>query len=151
MSFGSKGGTFHLGIRDFMLFNYANVLVFILVGVGFIFATLFIGSFLRPQIPTLEKLSIYECGEKPIGSAWMNFNIRFYVVALIFVVFDVEVAFMFPIARVFSEWVRRDNGWLALAEIFVFLAILLVGFAYAWVKGDLNWVKKISQEIRQSA
>jgi NADH-quinone oxidoreductase subunit A len=134
-----------------MLFNYANVLVFILVGVGFLFTTLLVGSFLRPQVPTLEKLSTYECGEKPIGNAWMNFNIRFYVVALVFVVFDVEVAFMFPIARVFSDWVQRDQGILALMEIFVFIAILLVGFAYAWVKGDLDWVKKISQEIRDSA
>lgn len=131
-----------------MLFNYANVLVFTLVGVGFIFSTLLLGSFLRPQIPTLEKLSSYECGEVPVGNAWMNFNIRFYVVALVFVVFDVEVAFMFPIARVFQQWVERGSGLVALAEIFVFIAILLVGFAYAWVKGDLDWVKKISQEMK---
>lgn len=131
-----------------MLFNYANVLVFVLVGVGFIFATLFAGSLVRPQVPTLEKLSIYECGEKPVGSAWVNFNIRFYVVALIFVVFDVEVAFMFPIARVFNEWVQRGNGVLAIAEIFAFIAILLVGFVYVWVKGDLDWVKKISEDIK---
>ena len=131
-----------------MLFNYANILVFILVGVGFLFTTLLAGSFLRPQVPTLEKLSSYECGEIPVGNAWMNFNIRFYVVALIFVVFDVEVAFMFPIARVFQQWVERGDGWIILIEIFVFIAILLVGFAYAWVKGDLEWVKKISQEIK---
>jgi NADH-quinone oxidoreductase subunit A len=131
------------------LFNYANVLVFIIVGIGFIFTTLLVGSFLRPQIPTLEKLSIYECGEKPIGSAWMNFNIRFYVVALVFVVFDVEVAFMFPIATVFEK-LMQGNKLLVLAEIFAFIAILLVGFAYAWVKGDLDWVKKISQEIREA-
>lgn len=132
------------------LFNYANVLVFILVGVGFIFSTLLIGSLVRPQIPTLEKLSIYECGEKPIGSAWMNFNIRFYVVALVFVVFDVEVAFMFPIATVFEKLMQPGNRILVLTEIFLFIAILLVGFVYAWVKGDLDWVKKISQEIRES-
>ena len=129
-----------------MLFNYANVLVFILVGIGFVFGALFVGSMLRPQIPSLEKLSIYECGERPIGSAWMNFNIRYYVVALIFVVFDVEVVFMFPIARVFSEWVQRDNGWLVLSEVFVFVAILLVGFAYVWVKGDLSWVKTLPRD-----
>jgi NADH-quinone oxidoreductase subunit A len=132
-----------------MLFDYANVLVFTAVGVGFIFVTLFVGSLVRPNIPTLEKLSTYECGEIPIGSAWMNFNIRFYVVALVFVVFDVEVAFMFPVARVFRTWVESGNGVVALLEIFAFIAILLLGFAYAWLKGDLDWVKKISQEIKR--
>lgn len=132
-----------------MLFDYANVLIFTAVGVGFIFVTLFIGSLVRPNIPTLEKLSTYECGEVPIGNAWMNFNIRFYVVALVFVVFDVEVAFMFPIARVFRTWVESGNGVVALLEIFAFIAILLLGFIYAWVKGDLDWVKKISQEIKR--
>jgi NADH-quinone oxidoreductase subunit A len=133
-----------------MLFDYANVLVFSAVGVGFIFTTLLIGSLVRPQVPTLEKLATYECGEEAIGSAWMNFNIRFYVVALVFVVFDVEVAFMFPVARVFKEWVANGQGVLALLEIFAFVAILLVGFAYAWIKGDLDWVKKIAQDIKTS-
>lgn len=132
-----------------MLFDYANVLIFTAVGVGFIFVTLFVGSLVRPNIPTLEKLSTYECGEIPVGSAWMNFNIRFYVVALVFVVFDVEVAFMFPVARVFRTWVESGNGVVALLEIFVFIAILLLGFAYAWMKGDLDWVKKISREIKR--
>ena len=133
-----------------MLFDYANVLIFTAVGVGFIFVTLFIGSLVRPQVPTLEKLASYECGEEAIGSAWMNFNIRFYVVALIFVVFDVEVAFMFPVARVFKEWVAQGHGVLALFEVFAFIAVLLVGFAYVWIKGDLNWVKKIVQDIKDS-
>lgn len=133
-----------------MLFDYANVLIFTAVGVGFIFVTLFIGSLVRPQVPTLEKLSTYECGEEAIGSAWMNFNIRFYVVALVFVVFDVEVAFMFPVARVFKEWVANGQGVLALLEIFAFVAILLVGFAYAWIKGDLDWVKKVVQDMKKS-
>lgn len=132
-----------------MLFDYANVLIFTAVGVGFIFVTLFVGSLVRPNIPTLEKLSTYECGEIPIGSAWMNFNIRFYVVALVFVVFDVEVAFMFPVGRVFRTWVESGHGVVALLEIFAFIAILLLGFAYAWIKGDLDWVKKISQEIKR--
>lgn len=133
-----------------MLFDYANVLIFTAVGTGFIFITLFIGSLVRPQVPTLEKLATYECGEVAVGSAWMNFNIRFYVVALIFVVFDVEVAFMFPVARVFREWVSQGQGLLALFEIFVFVGILLVGFVYAWVKGDLDWVKKVAQDMRDS-
>ncbi len=131
-----------------MLFNYANVLMFAAVGVGFVFVTLLVGSFVRPSVPTLEKLSTYECGEPAIGSAWMNFNIRFYVVALVFVVFDVEVAFMFPIARVFREWVAKGDGLIAFAEILAFVLILLVGFAYAWKKGDLDWVKQVSDKMK---
>ena len=137
-------------LEALMLFNYANVLIFSAVGVGFIFVTLLLGSFLRPQIPTLEKLSTYECGEDPIGSAWMNFNIRFYVVALIFVVFDVEVAFMFPIATVFRDWIDQGQGVIAVLEIFAFLSILLIGFIYAWVKGDLDWVKKVADKLKEA-
>ena len=83
-----------------------------------------------------SKLLSYECGEVPEGSAWVKFNVRFYVIALIFIIFDVEVVFMFPWAVVFQEL-----GLLAFVEMFIFLAILLVGFAYVWVKGDLDWVK----------
>ena len=133
-----------------MLFNYANVMIFTIVGIGFVFTTLLVGSFLRPHVPTLEKLSTYECGEEPIGSAWMNFNIRFYVVALVFVVFDVETAFMFPVVAVFKQWAQEGNGLIALVEIFVFIGILLTGFIYAWKKGDLDWVKKISKEIQKN-
>lgn len=137
-----------------MLFSYANVLVFALVGVGFAFGALLLGAILRPQVPTLEKLSTYECGELPVGSAWMNFNIRYYIVALIFVVFDVEVAFMFPIARVFRALLTADaaagtnNAIVALLEIFAFLFILVAGFIYVWIKGDLDWVKKIVGEVK---
>lgn len=132
-----------------MLFDYGNVLVFALVGIGFVFTALLLGSVLRPSVPTPEKLSTYECGEMPIGSAWMNFNIRFYVVALIFVVFDVEVAFMFPIARIFKDWIENGKGGVALVEIFIFVAILLLGFVYAWVKGDLDWVKQVARDIKE--
>lgn len=130
-----------------MLFNYSHVLIFTLVGVGFVFVSLLLNNILSPHVPTLEKLSTYECGELPIGTAWMNFNIRYYVVALVFVVFDVEIAFMFPIAKVFRDLVASGNGaGLALLEIFLFLAILAIGFVYVWVKGDLDWVKKLLDE-----
>lgn len=129
-----------------MLFDYANVLIFCAVGIGFIFVSLLIGSLVRPQVPTLEKLSTYECGEIAVGSAWMNFNIRFYVVALIFVVFDVEIAFMFPIALVF----REHAGLAVFFKVFSFVFVLLVGFIYSWVKGDLDWVKKVVREIKDA-
>lgn len=133
-----------------MLFDYANVLIFAAVGIGFIFVTLLIGSLVRPQVPTLEKLSTYECGEVAVGSAWMNFNIRFYVVALIFVVFDVEIAFMFPIALVFREWADKGEGLAVFLKVFAFIFVLLAGFIYSWVKGDLDWVKKVVREIQDT-
>lgn len=134
-----------------MLFSYSNVLVFTLVGAGFVFVSLLLNSILSPKVPTLEKLSTYECGEIPVGSAWMNFNIRYYVVALVFVVFDVEVAFMFPIAKVFRGMVESGSGaGLALLEILLFLAILAVGFVYVWIRGDLDWVKKLVDDVKQS-
>ena len=98
---------------------------------------LFIQSLISPkQNKGGSKLTSYECGEVPEGSAWVKFNVRFYVIALIFIIFDVEVVFMFPWAVVFQEL-----GLLAFIEMFIFLTILLVGFAYVWVKGDLDWVK----------
>ena len=83
-----------------------------------------------------DKLLSYECGEVPEGSAWVQFNIRFYVIALIFLIFDVEIVFLFPWAVVYQEL-----GLLAFIEAFLFVLILVVGFMYVWVKGDLDWVK----------
>ena len=83
----------------------------------------------------------YECGEVPEGSAWVKFNVRFYVIALIFIIFDVEVIFLFPWAVVFQELSNNGLGLLAFIEMFIFVLILIVGFAYVWVKGDLDWVK----------
>ena len=88
-----------------------------------------------------EKLTSYECGEVPEGSAWVKFNVRFYIIALIFLIFDVEVIFLFPWSVVFKELTETGFGFLAFIEMFVFVLILIVGFAYVWVKGDLDWVK----------
>ncbi len=83
----------------------------------------------------------YECGEVPEGSAWVKFNVRFYVIALIFIIFDVEVIFLFPWAVIFQDLISSGFGMLAFIEMFLFVLILVVGFAYVWVKGDLDWVK----------
>ena len=83
----------------------------------------------------------YECGEVPEGSAWVKFNVRFYVIALIFIIFDVEVIFLFPWAVIFQELSSNGLGLLAFIEMFIFVLILIIGFAYVWVKGDLDWVK----------
>jgi NADH-quinone oxidoreductase subunit A len=88
-----------------------------------------------------EKLESYECGEVPEGSAWVKFNVRFYVIALIFLIFDVEVIFLFPWAVVFQTLLEEGFGFLAFIEMFVFVSILVIGFAYVWIKGDLDWVK----------
>ena len=124
-----------------MYFDFANVLVYIVISIGFIFGSLTIGRILRPHHPTPEKLTTYECGEEAIGSAWIQFNVRFYIIALIFLIFDVEVAVLFPWARIF-----RKVGLLAFAEILLFVGILVVGFAYVWVKGDLEWRKRLPSE-----
>ena len=126
-----------------MFFDFANVLVFSALAVLFLAGMLALGSLLRPNNPEPLKLTTYECGEPPTGNAWVNFNIRFYLVALIFVIFDVEVAFIYPVAAVFREWVDKGHGLFALAEIGLFLAILFVGLVYVWVKGDLEWLKNV--------
>ena len=126
-----------------MLFDFANVLVFTVLGLGFVGVNLFIGRLLRPSNPQVRKLSTYECGEPAMGSAWVNFNIRFYIVALIFIIFEVEIAFVFPVAAVFRRWLEGGQGVFAFFEILVFVGILFLGLVYAWVKGDLEWVKKV--------
>ena len=123
-----------------MYFDFANVLVYIAISIAFIFGSLTIGRILRPHRPTPEKLSTYECGEEAIGSAWIQFNVRFYIIALIFLIFDVEIAVLFPWAVIFKE-----VGLLALGEILIFLGILVVGFVYVWVKGDLEWLKSLGE------
>src|ERR1019366_5148183 len=170
------------------------LLVFAFVGAFFLFIHLVIGSFIRPYVPDKEKLTIYECGEPTIGSAWVQFDLRYYVVALLFVIFDVEVAFFFPWATVFGKanqladvnitserrldlsaqlvpsgmsndakqalGLTRYNesskkyepvpikpdvatGWarVAFSDILVFFGVLMVGFAYLWRRGDINWVR----------
>ena len=118
--------------RDFGTILFATVLGIILVAVP-----LMIQWLIAPSNKTKEKMETYECGEESEGSAWLQFNIRFYVIALIFLIFDVEVVFLFPWAVVFKEM-----GLLALIEMGIFLLILVVGLAYVWVKADLNWVKR---------
>ncbi len=83
-----------------------------------------------------DKLISFECGELPEHNAWVKFNIRFYIIALVFLIFDVEVIFLYPWAVVF-----QDLGLLAFIEMFIFILILIAGFAYVWIKGDLDWVK----------
>ncbi len=128
-----------------MYFDFASVLVYLIVAIGFILGSLVAGMVIRRHRPYAQKLSTYECGEDTIGTAWIQFNVRFYIIALIFLIFDVEIAVLFPWTTVFKELKEQGFAWLVLAEMFVFLGILVVGFAYVWVKGDLEWLKSLGE------
>ena len=131
-----------------MLFQFANVLVFFGLALVLCGLMLGLGSLLRPSNPQPAKLSTYECGEPPSGPAWINFNIRFYLIALVFVIFDVELAFIYPVAAVFRDWVSRGRGLFALVELAIFVGILAVGLVYVWAKGDLQWLKRLPRARR---
>ena len=196
----------------------AYVALFALTGFLFLFANLLVGWLVRPRLPNVEKLEVYECGEPTIGSSFVQFDLRFYVVALLFIIFDVEVAFFFPWAAVFGKATQlaasgspvvaadldpnapadqaaqlspiaqsqlrelgitdttaptlmedaaanagaasnpaeqsraqlkqsaRTLAWISMADIFVFFAVLLVGFAYVWKRGDLDWVRATTRQ-----
>ncbi len=120
-----------------MLFGFACVLLFLVVGFLFLAITLLLSRLIQSRgKPGADKYIPYECGEVPEGSAWIRFNIRFYVVALIFIIFDVEVVFLLPWAVVFKRL-----GPFAFIEGLIFIGILVAGLAYVWKKGDLEWVK----------
>ena len=126
-----------------MEFGLTNIFFFVVVGAGLLFAILVAGWLVRPSTPDVEKQRIYECGEVVTSKAWFNFNPRFYIVALIFLIFDVEVAFTYPVATVFRRFVALGEGGLAFFEMLTFIAILLLGLAYVWKHGDLEWVRRL--------
>ena len=107
-----------------------------MIALAFIVPTiaLVLARILQPRFVTASKEQTYECGIKPYGSAWVQFNIRYYIYALIFVIFDIETVFLYPWAVAFNKL-----GLFAVIEMFLFITILLVGFAYAWKKGALDW------------
>jgi NADH-quinone oxidoreductase subunit A len=166
-----------------------HFLIFGVLAVGFLIVPLLIGRLLRPKLPTPEKDAIYECGEPAIGSSYIQFDLRFYVVALLFIIFDVEVAFFFPWAAVYgsamqladarvtdTEGVRSELsarllsvdpetikpaqvitaeaatqlGWLGFIDLLVFFGVLLVGFAYVWKRGDLDWIRALTRKSVQA-
>ena len=181
----------------------AYLALFAVLGFLFVFVNLLLGRLVRPNKPNEQKLEIYECGEPAIGSGFVQFDLRFYVVALLFIIFDVEVAFFFPWATVFGkatelreitaseEWDGGTSAELApvaadrlrelgiaqpggpgtagaitdpalnetakkivltsFADIGVFFGVLLVGFAYVWKRGDLDWVRAMSERHRPPA
>ncbi|HVO75922.1 MAG TPA: NADH-quinone oxidoreductase subunit A [Ignavibacteriaceae bacterium] len=119
-----------------MLTEFGKIFIFFLTAIIFVVAVVFVAKLIRPAKPTKEKLLIYECGEDTVGSPWVKFNIRFYVVALIFLIFDVEVVLLIPWALVYKQF--GLGGFIVGA---VFLLLLALGMAYEWRKGDLEWAK----------
>jgi NADH:ubiquinone oxidoreductase subunit 3 (subunit A) len=120
-----------------MLFSFSSVLMFLAVGLVILIFALVLSRLLQPEgKDATDKYIPYECGEVPEGSAWVQFNIRFYVCALIFIIFDVEIIFLLPWAVVF-----KTLGPFAFTEGLIFIAILALGLAYVWRKGDLAWIK----------
>jgi len=119
-----------------MLIEFGKVFVFLLIAIVFVIIALIAAKLIRPARPTHEKMLTYECGENPIGTPWVKFNIRFYVVALIFLIFDVEVVLLIPWALVYKGF---GLGGFLVGAIFLFM--LGLGMAYEWRKGDLEWVK----------
>jgi NADH-quinone oxidoreductase subunit A len=129
-----------------------SITLFVVVGVGFVWANLAVGRLARPKLPNPDKLAAYECGEPAIGPGWVQFDPRFYIVALVFLVFDVEVALLYPWAVVYGSApelaARLGHGLTtaglraaALVDLLVFFGVLLVGFAYLWRFGYLDWVR----------
>ncbi len=117
-----------------MLENYLPVLIFIIVGLLFGLAPIVLGFVLGPQRPDSEKLSPYECGFEAFEDSRMKFDVRYYLVAILFIIFDLEIAFLFPWAVVLD-----DIGLVGFGAMMIFLAILIVGFIYEWQKGALEW------------
>jgi NADH-quinone oxidoreductase subunit A len=117
-----------------MLAEYFPILLFILVGIGFGVVPMVLGKLLAPNRPDPEKLSPYECGFEAFEDARMKFDVRYYLVAILFILFDLEIAFLFPWATVVNE-----IGFAGFISMMLFLAILVVGFVYEWMKGALEW------------
>lgn len=132
--------------EEILLSAFGEVLLYIIGGILFIVVAFFVSGLLRPDRPNPQKLSTYESGEEAISSAWTQFNVRFYIIALIFLLFEVEILFLFPWTTVFArrELLEETNGlwgWFSVLEVVIFIAILALGLAYAWVNGHLEWVK----------
>ena len=124
---------------------YGSILLMGIIGIVLVSVTIFLAKIIAPHKPNPIKLSTYECGEETIGTSWSQFNPRFYIIALVFLLFDVELIFLFPWATVFgnAELIAADSrwGWFTMVEMAIFIGVLILGLIYVWVRGDLNWVK----------
>lgn len=132
------------------LSEFGKILIFLIGGLLFLSASFLVARLVRPSRPNDQKLETYESGEQALGTAWAQFNMRFYIVALMFILFEVEIVFLFPWSTVFAnkELIRETNGawgWFSLVEMILFIFILALGLAYAWIHGLLDWVNPVSK------
>ena len=131
----------------YMLFHFANVFIFIILGLLITFVLITLSKLLAPRVAyPPDKFTTYECGERPVGTAWIAFNFRFYAIALAFLIFDVELALVFPCVSVFRKWLGLGYGTFVLVEIIVFVAILFLGLVYLWNRGDFKWSKEVPEQ-----
>ncbi len=126
--------------------GWGQLVFFVLGGLAFVGIALFASRLLRPDRPSVEKQLPYESGEQAVGPAWVQFNFRFYVLAILFLLFEVEIILLFPWATIYDDATLQQAtqgrwGWFAFAEMLVFLGLLSIGLAYAWAKGHLDWAK----------
>ena len=128
-----------MSINNFDVFM--PVFILMLLGVLIVVGSYIASHFLSPKQPNRLKETPYECGEQPIGTAWSAFHVRFYVVGLIFIIFDVESALMFPVAVVFKRFASIGEGLPVLIIFLLFVSLLIEGIVYCWKKGDLDWVR----------
>jgi NADH-quinone oxidoreductase subunit A len=144
-------------MNDFSIMDYAPIGIMFLVAMGFAVSQLLVTQLIGPRKRTATKLMPYECGKDPVGSARDRFSIKFYTVAVIFLLFDIEVLFMIPFAVAFKYLMAQEKisgiafGAIAFVEILVFVATLIVGYIYVWKKGTFDWGLQSRVEARAEA
>lgn len=140
-------------MAEFNLMDYAPILVMFLVAAGFGASQLLVTQLIGPRKRTATKLMPYECGKDPVGSARDRFSVKFYNVAVVFLLFDIEVLFMIPFAVAFKELfkINASYGTIAFVEIMVFIATLVIGLVYAWKKGTFDWNIQARAEAKEEA
>jgi NADH-quinone oxidoreductase subunit A len=144
-------------MSEHSLMAYAPIGVMFIVAMGFAVSQLLVTQLIGPRKRTATKLMPYECGKDPVGGARDRFSIKFYTVAVIFLLFDIEVLFMIPFAVAFKSLIAQENisgiayGTIALAEILVFISTLIVGYVYVWRKGTFDWGLQARAEARAQA
>lgn len=131
-----------------MLSPYGNIFVFFIIGFAFVFFNVTVAKILGPYKPNKEKNSTYECGERPIGPGWINFNARFYLIAILFVIFDIEIVLILPVILKFRDYLVQGRGLIAFIDIFVFVTVLFMGLVYAWKFGYLEWLRGIKKHLK---
>jgi NADH-quinone oxidoreductase subunit A len=144
-------------MSEFSLMDYAPIAMMFIVAAGFGVSQLLVTQLIGPRKRTATKLMPYECGKDPIGSARDRYSIKFYTVAVIFLLFDIEVLFMIPFAVAFKELLAQQKisgiafGTIAFIEILIFIATLVVGYIYVWKKGTFDWGLQARAEARAEA